>query len=229
MCTIHYDVSTKIIRTHGLVVHSAHSKGWGAQWCGNIYCAGGLVNFNTIGMSRIGKKPIPVPVSVRVSLAGRTVTVVGPKGALTRTLPPEVDLVIGEGIATIVPAGSSRKTAAFWGLGRSLVANMVRGVTEGFEKKLEFEGVGFRAAMDGNALVLSLGFSHPVRFSPREGIVLKTEKQTITVSGADKEAVGMAAAAIRDLKRPEPYKGKGIRYQGEVIRRKAGKKAVAAA
>lgn len=180
-------------------------------------------------MSRIGKKPIPVPPSVRVSLAGRTVTVAGPKGALTRLLPPEVGLVIEEGVVTVIPAGSSRRTAAFWGLGRSLVANMVRGVTEGFEKKLEFEGVGFRAAMEENVLVLSLGFSHPVRFSPPAGIALKTEKQTITVSGADKEVVGMAAAAIRDLKRPEPYKGKGIRYHGEVVRRKAGKKAVTSA
>ncbi|TSD05022.1 MAG: ribosomal protein L6, bacterial type [Parcubacteria group bacterium Greene0714_36] len=183
-------------------------------------------------MSRIGKKPIIIPAAVRVSLAGRVVTVAGPKGTLVRALPPEVDLSIGEGQAAIFPmgsSGSSRKVGAFWGLARSLVANMVQGVATGFEKKLEFEGIGFRAAMEGNILVMSLGFSHPVRFSPVAGITIQTEKQTIMISGADKEAVGMTAAAIRHLKRPEPYKGKGIRYQGEVLRRKAGKKAVASA
>lgn len=178
-------------------------------------------------MSRVGKKPIPVPSAVRVTLADRIVTVAGPKGTLTRELPPEVGLVIGDGHVTVVSEGVSRRAPALWGLARSLVANMVVGVTAGFEKKLEFEGVGYRAASEGSTLVLSLGFSHPVRFPAPEGIALKVEKQTITVSGADKEAVGMTAAAIRNLKRPEPYKGKGIRYQGEVIRRKAGKKAVA--
>ncbi|OHA08179.1 MAG: 50S ribosomal protein L6 [Candidatus Sungbacteria bacterium RIFCSPLOWO2_01_FULL_54_21] len=177
-------------------------------------------------MSRIGKKPIIIPSGVRVSLVGRVVTVAGPKGTLVRTLPPEVDIVIGEGKADMVPAGTSRKVGAFWGLARSLVANMVQGVAQGFEKKLEFEGIGFRAATEGNMLVMSLGFSHPVRFSPPEGITVKTEKQTITIAGADKETVGMTAAAIRHLKEPEPYKGKGIRYQGEIVRRKAGKKAV---
>lgn len=180
-------------------------------------------------MSRIGKKPIIIPAGVTVSLSERTVSVVGPKGTLTRLLPPEVDLKIEAGVANVVPVGSSRKVAAFWGLARSLVANMVEGVTKGFEKKLEFEGIGFRANLEGNILVMALGFSHPVRFSPPTGITLKTEKQTITVSGADKESVGLVAAAIRHLKEPEPYKGKGIRYQGEVIRRKAGKKAVASA
>ncbi|MEK7541623.1 MAG: 50S ribosomal protein L6 [Patescibacteria group bacterium] len=178
-------------------------------------------------MSRIGKKPILLPSAVKTEVVGRDVIIRGPKGVLTRTLPPEVDVVVGDGQLTVIPAGSSRKTSALWGLARSLVANMVQGVSEGFEKKLEFEGVGYRAALEGKVLVMSLGFSHPVRFSPPEGIALTVEKQTITVSGADKETVGRAAAAIRDLKRPEPYKGKGIRYQGEVIRRKAGKKAVA--
>lgn len=178
-------------------------------------------------MSRIGKKPIPVPSIVQVTLNDRTVSVTGPKGTLARLLPPEVGLVIGAAEVTVTPTGASRKTAAFWGLGRSLIANMVQGVVEGFEKKLEFEGVGYRAAAEGNTLVLALGFSHPVRFVAPEGIAVKVEKQTITVSGTDKEMVGMTAAAIRNLKRPEPYKGKGIRYQGEVIRRKAGKKAVA--
>lgn len=180
-------------------------------------------------MSRIGKQPILFPPAVRVSVSRGTVSVIGPKGTLERTLPPEIGLVVEDGRLSVIPAGSSRRTAAFWGLGRALVANMVLGVTQGFEKKLEYEGVGYRAAMEGSTLVMSLGFSHPVRFAAPGGIALKVEKQTITVSGADKEMVGRTAAAIRALKRPEPYKGKGIRYQGEVIRRKAGKKAVTSA
>ena len=177
-------------------------------------------------MSRVGKKPIPVPASVKIEVSGRTITVSGPKGMLRRMLPPEVGVRVDGNEIIVSPTGSSRKTAAFWGLSRSLVANMVEGVVSGFEKKLEFEGVGYRAALEGNTLVMQLGFSHPVRYTPPEGITLKTEKNTITVSGADKETVGMVAAKIRDQKPPEPYKGKGIRYAGEVIRRKAGKKAV---
>ena len=133
-----------------------------------------------------------------------------------------------DGKIVFVPAIETRKTAALWGLMRSLVANMVTGVSAGFEKKLEFEGIGYRAAMEGTTLVMQLGFSHPVRFDPPQGIAVKVERNTITVSGADKETVGLAAAAIRNYKKPEPYKGKGIRYQGEVIRRKVGKKGAAA-
>lgn len=180
-------------------------------------------------MSRVGKKPIPIPSSVRVETDNRIVTVTGPKGILTRRLPPEVAITVTGREITIAPAGSSRKTAAFWGLARSLIANMVEGVVSGFEKKLEFEGIGYRAALEGSTLVMQLGFSHPVRFTPPDGILLKVEKNMIAVSGADKETVGSAAARIRALKPPEPYKGKGIRYAGEVIRRKAGKKAVASA
>lgn len=180
-------------------------------------------------MSRIGKKPIPLPSSVKAEVTGRIVTLHGPKGVLVRALPPDVGVSVDDGQLRVIPTAASRKTSAFWGLGRSLIANMVQGVTEGFEKKLEFEGVGYRAALEGGVLVMSLGFSHPVRLAPPEGVSLKIEKQTITVSGADKEKVGMTAAAIRDLKRPEPYKGKGVRYQGEVVRRKAGKKAVTSA
>lgn len=180
-------------------------------------------------MSRVGKKPIPFPSSVKIEVSGRTIAVSGPTGTLRRLLPPEVGVAIEGDEVVVSPVGPSRKTAAFWGLARSLIANMVAGAVSGFEKKLEFEGVGYRAALEGNTLVMQLGFSHPVRYTPPEGIALKVEKNTIAVSGADKETVGMVAAKIRDLKPPEPYKGKGIRYAGEVIRRKAGKKAVASA
>lgn len=180
-------------------------------------------------MSRIGKKPVPFPSSVKVEVAGRSITVSGPKGTLRRMLPPEVAVLVEGNEIVVKPVGASRKTPAFWGLARSLVANMAEGVVSGFEKKLEFEGIGYRAALEGNTLVMQLGFSHPVRFTPPDGISLKVEKNTIAVSGADKEMVGSAAARIRALKPPEPYKGKGIRYEGEIIRRKAGKKAVASA
>ena len=180
-------------------------------------------------MSRIGKKPISLPSSVKAEITGRTVTISGPKGTLSSRLPPEVEVSAGaERELIVTPTAASRKTRAFWGLARSLIANMVEGVVSGFEKKLEFEGIGYRAALEDNTLVMQLGFSHPVRFTPPDGISLKVEKNTIAVSGADKERVGSAAARIRALKPPEPYKGKGIRYAGEVIRRKAGKKAVAA-
>jgi len=175
-------------------------------------------------MSRIGSQPIPLPSGIRVDIADNVITVVGPKGTLIRTIVPEIGVVV-EGDHIVVSARvASRKTPALWGLTRALIANMVRGVGQGFEKKLEFEGIGYRAAMEGTTLVMQLGFSHPVRFDAPAGITLKVERNTITVSGADKEAVGGSAAAIRAYKKPEPYKGKGIRYQGEIIRRKAGKK-----
>jgi large subunit ribosomal protein L6 len=181
-------------------------------------------------MSRIGKKPIPIPASVKVQIMDRRISVEGPKGSLSRLLPPEVGVTAGDREIIVAPSGgSSRRTPAFWGLARTLVANMIEGVSTGFEKHLEFEGIGFRAAAEGNALVMQLGFSHPVRYALEEGVSVRVEKNTIVVSGADKEKVGHTAAAIRALKPPEPYKGKGIRYQGEVIRRKAGKKAVASA
>lgn len=175
-------------------------------------------------MSRIGAQPIPVHAGIRVEIADNTIAVTGPKGTLRRAIVPEIAVAVEGDTIVISPRGSSRKTPALWGLTRALIANMVRGAESGFEKKLEFEGVGYRAAMEGATLVMQLGFSHPVRYDPPEGITLKVERNTITVSGADNEAVGLAAATIRDFKRPEPYKGKGIRYQGEVIRRKAGKK-----
>lgn len=175
-------------------------------------------------MSRIGAQPIPVHAGVRVEIADNVIVVTGPKGTLRRAIVREVAVAVEGDTIVISPRGSSRQTPALWGLTRALIANMVHGAESGFEKKLEFEGVGYRAAMEGAALVMQLGFSHPVRYDPPEGITLKVERNTITVSGADKEAVGLAAATIREFKRPEPYKGKGIRYQGEVIRRKAGKK-----
>lgn len=180
-------------------------------------------------MSRIGKKPIAVPQGVTISFTEFEISVKGPKGELKRVLPPHMGLVSKEGIISVVPQKETKRTSALWGLTRSLVANMVLGATFGFEKKLDFEGVGYRANVEGDALVLQLGFSHPVRFKAPSGIKFSVEKNTITISGIDKELVGDVAAQVRRLRPPEPYKGKGIRYRDEVIRRKAGKKAVASA
>lgn len=180
-------------------------------------------------MSRIGRQLVKIPAGVTVEIQEDAITAAGPKGTLRRMIPPEIAAALREGAVEVSPRKETKRTPALWGLTRALIANMVRGVAEGFEKKLEFEGIGYRAGMEGPTLVMQLGFSHPVRFEPPEGIVVKTEKNTITVSGADRELVGQTAAAIRGLKRPEPYKGKGIRYEGEVIRRKVGKKSAAAA
>lgn len=180
-------------------------------------------------MSRIGKQPIAIPSGVTVEIKDNGITVTGPKGTLRRMIVPEIGVVMQDGKLEVVAQSLTRRTPALWGLTRALIANMVTGVSSGFEKKLEFEGIGYRAAMEGTTLVMQLGFSHPVRFDPPQGIMLKVERNIITVSGADKEAVGLAAASIRRQKKPEPYKGKGIRYQGEMIRRKVGKKGAAAA
>ncbi len=180
-------------------------------------------------MSRIGKKPIPIPAGATVTVKDRSVFVKGPKGELKRILPPYTAAEVNEREVLIKPLGTAKKGPAFWGLARTLVANMVEGVTGGFEKVLEFEGIGFRVNIEGGDLVFALGFSHPVRFPAPPGIALRVEKNIITISGADKELVGETAARIRNLKPPEPYKGKGIRYRGEIIRRKAGKKATASA
>lgn len=178
-------------------------------------------------MSRVGKKPIIIPAGVAVALKGREVSVKGPKGELTREIHPDISVSVKDNAMELLPSRATKKSGALWGLSRTLLSNMVIGVSDGFEKKLEFEGIGFRANLEGDTIVFALGFSHPVRFPAPKGIAFKIEKNVITVSGADKEAVGETAARIRQLKPPEPYKGKGIRYQGEVIRRKAGKKAVA--
>lgn len=180
-------------------------------------------------MSKVGKKPIPVPESVQVSVAGGFVSVKGPKGTLTRPLPRQVTVTIADGMVIVTPAGDDKNRNMYWGLARALVQNMVHGVTVGFEKVLEFQGVGYKATVKGSDLELGLGFSHPVLVPGQEGITFKTEKNTIRVEGADKEMVGKIAAKIRGYRQPEPYKGSGIRYQGEVVRRKAGKKAATAA
>ena len=176
-------------------------------------------------MSRIGKKPIPLPPGVTVEMSGSAMQVKGPKGTLSRVLHEAIGASVMGSIVTIAPRQQMKKTMALWGLTRSLVANMVEGVAKGFEKKLDFEGIGYRAALEGTTLVLQLGFSHPVRIEAPAGIVFSVERNTITIAGIDRESVGQMSAGIRKLKPPEPYKGKGIRYRGEIIRRKAGKKA----
>ncbi len=176
-------------------------------------------------MSRIGKQPISVPTGVNVELNGRQIKVTGPKGTLETRLTREVKVTPGEGTLSVSPIGKDSSIGSF-GLSRTLIDNMVKGVTEGFSKSLEIQGVGYRAAVAGSAVNLNLGFSHPIEFKLPEGIEAKVEKNIITISGADKYLVGQVAADIRSLRKPEPYKGKGIRYVGEHVRRKAGKAAV---
>lgn len=180
-------------------------------------------------MSRIGKKTIVVPEGVTVTVADYSVTVKGPKGSMTQGVHPDIAVQVEEGLIRISPKKNTKRTPALWGLTRTLVANMVEGVTRGFRRDLEFEGIGFRVNSEGGNLHLQLGFSHPVKFPAPQGIIFSVEKNVIGVSGIDKHLVGETAARVRSLKPPEPYKGKGIRYRGEVIRRKAGKKAVASA
>ena len=175
-------------------------------------------------MSKIGKKLIEIPSGVIVSLEGNAVKVKGPKGELTYKVPRELQLSISDNKILVVPVVKSKRTPALWGTLRAVIFNMVDGVTKGFDKKLEIEGVGFKAQMQGNDLSLNLGYSHPVIFKIPDGIKIEVVKNTIMVSGFSKELVGQVSANIRSLKKPEPYKGKGIRYAGEVIRRKAGKK-----
>lgn len=175
-------------------------------------------------MSRIGKKPIAVPAGVEVKIDGHTVTVKGPKGTLSRALPEEMNIAMENGEITVTRPNDNIKERSLHGLTRTLINNMVVGVTAGFEKKLEIQGVGYNAQMQGKNLKLSLGFSHPVIVEPPEGVTITTPSSVvIVVSGADKEKVGMTAAEIRSWREPEPYKGKGIRYSGEYVRRKAGK------
>lgn len=177
-------------------------------------------------MSRIGKQPIIIPQGVEVKIEDQKVTIKGPKGELTRTLPKEIKATFKEDKITFSPSKATKKSAALWGLWRAIIANIVRGISQGFEKKLELEGVGYRAEIKGEKLILSLGFSHPVEIKIPPGIELKVEKNIISVLGIDKQLVGQIAAQIRSKRKPEPYKGTGIRYQGEVIRKKVGKKAV---
>ncbi len=181
-------------------------------------------------MSRIGKRPIPLPQGVEVKAAADgTLTVKGPKGTLSRRIHPRMSVEIEEGTLLVKRPTDADDDRALHGLTRSLVNNMVVGVSDGYKRILEIEGVGYRAAKDGAKLVLSLGFSHQVPVEPLEGVTFEVGQDTntrrpfITISGIDKESVGQQAAVIRKLKPPEPYKGKGIRYQGEIVRRKAGK------
>jgi len=176
-------------------------------------------------MSRIGKKAIAVPSGVNVTLDGQTVTVKGPKGQLSWTVAEEIVIKQEGGELTLSRRVETTRASAMWGLSRTLVANMVEGVTNGFEQTLELVGVGYRAAMKGQALSLQLGFSHDVDMPAPNGITFAVPKQTeIKISGIDKQLVGELAATIRKIRPPEPYKGKGVRYAGEKVRRKEGKK-----
>ena len=176
-------------------------------------------------MSRIGIKPIPVPLGVDVNIgASNAIRVKGPKGELSSAFSPRLSIVLDDGIVRVERPNDEREMRAMHGLTRSLLSNMVVGVTDGYTKNLEILGVGYRASMDGKNLVLNVGYSHTVRMVPPEGIAYRLEgNNRIAVSGIDKQAVGEEAARIRGVRPPEPYKGKGIRYAGEVVRRKAGK------
>lgn len=175
-------------------------------------------------MSRIGKQPITIPAGVTVTMTDGHIEVKGPKGNLSLVLHPRVTLTNADNQMTVtVKDPDLQSDRALWGLSRMLVANMITGVTTGYEKKLEINGVGFKAQVSGKNLVLNLGFSHPVEFPIPEGISMTVEKNVVTISGIDKQLVGETAAVIRRMKKPEPYKGKGIKYVDEVIRRKAGK------
>lgn len=176
-------------------------------------------------MSRIGRKPITVPAGVTVELQNTRVVVTGSKGTLDVLLLPGLKLEQADGIVTISREVETPETQRTFGLMRTLIDNMVQGVSKGFERQLEINGVGFRASVAGNTITLSLGFSHPVNFVLPAGVEAKIEKNIITLSGYDKQAVGQVAADLRALKKPEPYKGKGIKYVEERIRRKAGKTA----
>lgn len=175
-------------------------------------------------MSRIGKKPVEIPSGVTITMNGNTVTVKGPKGELSRTFNPDMEIKVEENILTVSRPSDSKEHRALHGTTRSLLANMVEGVSKGFEKNLELIGVGYRAQKQGKKLVLNVGYSHPVEFEPQEGLEVEVPANTkIIVKGINKEHVGALAADIRSVRPPEPYKGKGIRYEGEYVRRKEGK------
>ena len=176
-------------------------------------------------MSRIGKEPVTLVTGVTASISGQTVEVKGPKGTRSFTATDDVTLTIEEGAVKVSPRGTSKRARQQWGMARSMVENLVTGVTEGFKKELEIQGVGYRAAMAGNVLKLSLGYSHEVNFEVPAGVTVSAPKQTeIIVEGIDQQLVGQVAANIREWRKPEPYKGKGIRYKGEFVFRKEGKK-----
>jgi len=176
-------------------------------------------------MSRIGKKPVELPSGVTASVSGQTVEVKGPKGTRTFKATDDVTITVDGNVVTVTPRGKSKRARQQWGMSRTMVANLATGVSEGFKKELELSGVGYRAQMQGDVLKLSLGYSHDVNFEVPEGVTVTSPKQTeITVEGIDEQLVGQVAANIREWRKPEPYKGKGIKYKGEYIFRKEGKK-----
>jgi large subunit ribosomal protein L6 len=176
-------------------------------------------------MSRVGKKPVPIPSGVTASVQGQTVSVKGPKGALSLVLHEDVEAKVNEGEVRVDPRGDSKRARAMWGTYRSLVANAVEGVTKGFERRLEITGVGYRAALQGKNLQIQLGYSHDIVYPIPEGITVAVPRPTeIVVSGIDGQKVGHVAAEIRAFRKPEPYKGKGVKYSGEFVFRKEGKK-----
>ncbi len=176
-------------------------------------------------MSRIGKKPVELPGGVSASVSGQTIEVKGPNGTRSFRASDDVTIAVEENAVSVTPRGTSKRARQQWGMSRTQVANLVQGVTGGFKKDLEIRGVGYRAALQGNVLKLSLGYSHDVLFDIPEGIKVTCPKPTqIVVEGNDQQVVGQVAAEIREWRKPEPYKGKGIRYVGEFVRQKAGKK-----
>ncbi len=179
-------------------------------------------------MSRIGKKPIIIPTGVEVKVTEIGIDVRGPKGELGMKLPRGVSVDIQDGVISVRPITETKQDRSSWGTCRAKIANLINGVTGGYEKKLEIEGVGYRAVVEGSELVLTVGLTHPVKVAAPIGVAFLVQKNVITVSGINKEAVSQTAAKIKAVKVPEPYKGKGIRYQGEKIRRKVGKKAAGA-
>ncbi len=179
-------------------------------------------------MSRVGKKIIEIPQGVEIQIKDDTVLVKGPKGELERNFRPEIEIKIEANEIKLLPKKETKKTRAFWGLTRALLSNMVHGVSQGFEKKLQIEGVGYKAELQGDVLTLNVGFSHSVKFKAPEGVSFSVDKNIVTLSGIDKELVAQTAAKIRKTRPPEPYKGKGIRYVGEEVKRKVGKKAAGA-
>ena len=176
-------------------------------------------------MSRIGKKPVPIPSGVTANVEGQTVKMKGPKGALALVLPDDVAVKMDKGAIKVDPRAETKRALSMWGTSRTLVANLVAGVTKGFEDKLDITGVGYRASVQGKNLQIALGYSHDVIYPIPEGIAIVTPKPTeIVITGIDKQKVGQVAAEIRGFRPPEPYKGKGVRYSGEYIFRKEGKK-----
>ena len=179
-------------------------------------------------MSRIGKQSVIIPEGVEIKVSGQNISVKGPKGSLDFDFHDDIEVKSSEKEIQVAVKMDTKQSWALWGLTRMLIANMIQGVTKGFEKQLELQGVGYRMAVQGKKLNMALGFSHPVEVEIPDGLEAKIEKNTLTISGIDKQKVGQLAASIRALKKVEPYKGKGFRYVGEIVRKKAGKKAVGA-